>query len=204
MNSFVRFGLKAILFLSTRHRLLGVRDWMANLVSTCTLLAVALIEAAALLGLLSLPKVQPGVMQWYIFFSAVVVGVLVAFPAVVFVLKLRRNGITDADYSVASGIDYKSSLESVAGGFDFLGVGAAKLRQHDSEFRAAISATVSAGKQIRMLLVDPHSKTAVEPLEVHDSTFGYTETIPVPFLLYKPLLITIPKHIAVKYYSPST
>lgn len=203
MNPLLRMGFKALLFLSTRHRVLGIRDWIASLTSTLVLWAIVVLETAALSGLISSPAIAAGWGQWVSLAAVGVFAALVAFPAAAFVIKLRRNGITDADYSVATGIDYKASLESVADGFDFLGVGAAKLRNHEAEFRGAIKATVNSGKQIRMLLVDPTSKAPVERLEGHDNAVGYAQTISGSISFIQAFAQRDPQHIAVRFYNPT-
>ncbi len=201
MSLFFRVAGRLLIFFSTRHRAVGIRDWIASLVSITVLLFICLIQTAVLLDLFSLSPTHPRLKPIGLFLIAAGALLLFAFPAVAFVIKLRRNGITDADYSVSSGIDYKAALESGGAGFDFVGVGGAKLRSHEAEFRTAVQATVSADKKIRMLLVDP-SSDAMRRLEEHDNAVGYKETVTGSIQFIQRLADSQPRHFSLRHYVP--
>jgi len=204
MSFAFRSAAKVLIFLSTKHRLLGVRDWTASLISTTLLVLIGAAGAAQALGFLQFSTTSDRFWQWCLLGVAIAALIVVAFPAVSFVLKLRRNGITDADYSVESGVDYKAALSGVGGGFDFLGMSGSKLTGEEMEFREAVTATVRADKKIRMLLVDPKSTNAFGKLERHDETVGYSENIAGSIQFINALAKKDPEHLELRFYDPET
>jgi len=112
MSVFLKFLLRFVIYLASRHRNLGLRDWLAALIGT-VVLAGGLICLVAI----QLLKAPIGLEAWISFLLATMVVVYIALMPVLFIIKLRRNGITDADYSIEGGLDYKTALRAGRGGF---------------------------------------------------------------------------------------
>ncbi|SED49607.1 hypothetical protein SAMN02787142_3273 [Burkholderia sp. WP9] len=170
MNHFLLKKLvKLVVFITSRHRILGIRDWLASS------FAVLLVALAAVSGWIFLLTERLGVGLKLASAAAliVVLTAAVAFVPIAFIIKLRRNGITDADYSVATGIDYKGALRSAHAGFQFLGIGASKLKESETELRTALDSALKNDSEIKMLLVDPNARNVFTELERMDGTTGY-------------------------------
>lgn len=70
--------------------------------------------------------------------------------------KFWRVGIYGADLDIATGIDYRRSLELSTNGLDFLGTGGAKLTALP-EFEQAVNRCHRDNRPVRMLLLNPTS-----------------------------------------------
>jgi hypothetical protein len=202
MSSFVfKLVVKGLLWLVTRHRVLHLRDWIASVVAIFIIGVIgawphaAATSAAVRVG--GLGEIFSWGALWF------VVVLLLAFVPLAYIIKLRRLGITDADYSVATGIDYSAALSTVTKGFRFAGVGASKLREREQDFREALERTTKHRGKIRMLLVSPESSKAIKGLEQHDNTCAYKEKIEGTQLFFQRFAIDHPEHIEMRYYSPN-
>ncbi|MFM0082298.1 hypothetical protein P0D72_26050 [Paraburkholderia sediminicola] len=123
---------------------------------------------------------------------------------IIFILKLRRFGITDADYSVASGINYKDALKSARAGFQFLGIGASKLTAEQPEIREAIRIAARSNEQVKMLLVDPEASSVFRRLEKMDGTTGYAANVQGSVLFLKTLAADSKDSMQLRFYCPET
>lgn len=202
MSSFAfRLALKCLLWLVTRHRVLHLRDWLASVVAIFMIAAIGgwPLAAATFSAVTTGGLVQ--IFNWDTLWFVVVL--LLAFVPLAYIIKLRRLGITDADYSVATGIDYSAALSTVTKGFSFAGVGASKLREREQDFRDALARTTKHRGKIRMLLVSPESSKAIKELEQHDDTYAYKEKIEGTQLFFQRFAAAHPDHIEMRYYSPN-
>ena len=102
-----------------------------------------------------------------------------------YLLRRQRRfhviGITDASQTVASGIDYKQSLDLARKSFAFLGVAASKLTRLQ-EFEKMVRRCATPATPVRLLLCrrnDPHLVSAANqellPLDV--KTQAYTDSL---------------------------
>ncbi|MEC5397366.1 hypothetical protein [Uliginosibacterium sp. H1] len=101
------------------------------------------------------------------------IGTLIWWCAASYILRLRRNGITDADTTVRGGIDYKIALRDAGKGFCFIGVGAAKLTSEQPEFLSAVQRARQQGSLLKFILVDPDNSPAMENLQKFDGATHY-------------------------------
>jgi hypothetical protein len=115
---------------------------------------------------------------------------------------LRVIGIDSADRATESGKDYVSALKSISSGFDFVGIGAAKLTSKGSEFEAAIRRMGNHQKQARILLCDPRSK-GIELLERNAGVNAgrYRTNVKQSFSLLQHLVQQVPEAIEVRLYN---
>lgn len=200
MSHFIlKYLTKFVIWFTSRHRVVGLRDWAATVFCT-GLLAVAV---GAMGVILILQKSVDGHTPYFLFYALAIVTISIASVPVMFAIKLRRNGITDADYSVASGIDYEQALSGARAGFDFVGIGASKLRGRETELRQAVRVAEKQGKKVRLLLVDPETSSFVfERLEKMDSTSGYSETVGGSLLFLRKLALEKPDCVEIRLYHP--
>lgn len=198
----LRVFFRAILFITSQHRVVGVRDWIASIFCVATL-AISVIIFGALWVVGRAAQSGAGV-DYKMVVIFVVVSLLVAFVPIVFVLKLRRNGITDADYSVALGIDYKSSLSGAHDGFDFMGISGSKLRTHEVELKEAIRLAGRKEKKVRMLLVDPRAELVIGRMEKLDGAVGYAESISGTMIYLRKLAENDPECFELRQYTPDS
>ena len=168
MSTALKLLLRLVIFLSSRHRTIGIRDWLAAFIAT-----IALGVGFVILVVLHLAPAATTREDWICLALAVALVVYIALIPVFFVVKLRRNGITDADFSIEGGLDYKTALRTGRGGFSFMGVGGAKLTQMNNDFRSAVQSARKSQKPIRMLLVDATSP-AIKTLEHSDGDKAYS------------------------------
>lgn len=163
--------LRILVFLNSRYRSFGIRDWLASFIGITLLGVINVVAAGFFTGIFSQDR---SVVPFFVFASIILV---LALPPLLFVLKLRRNGITDADFAVEGGFDYRAALQSGRGGFSFMGVGGSKLTENDNIFRQAVGSARKSGAAIQMLLLDPDSSEIVAALEHFDGAQGYKAKI---------------------------
>ncbi len=200
MHLLIKYLVKLILFLASRHRIIGIRDFQAAIGATVILslwtIGTVVIKIIDDWHGISSLNAWPVV---YVIFSLALASVPITF-----IIKLRRFGITDADYSVASGINYKAALKSARAGFQFLGIGASKLTAEQAELKDAIKVAGRAGEPIKMLLVDPDADTVFQHLEKKDGATGYGATVKGSVLLLKTLATENKDFMSVRFYQPVT
>jgi hypothetical protein len=119
--------------------------------------------------------------------------------------RLRRIGVTGADAEIASGLDYKGALNLVRNGFDFVGIGAAKLTSNKNEFTAAIQRAHQSGGKVRLLLCDPRAD-AVRRLEqlANVSSGSYLLNVQMSFAMLRLLKQQFVNDIEIRIYRPET
>lgn len=198
-----KYGIKILVFITSRHRLIGVRDWLAS-IFFIILLAVAALAFAILWFVQGLGETSLNVEHYLKALIIIASVIIVALAPIVYILKLRRNGITDADFSVANGFDYKASLQSAHYGFDFLGISGSKLRAHDSDLKEAIRLASRHEKRIRMLLVAPSAASVIDRMEKMDGAVGYAENIEGTVTYLKKLAENDPECFEIRQYSPTS
>lgn len=202
MESFaLKFILRCFLWLVTRHRLIQLRDWLASVIAiiVITVIGVWKFAESTLNSIVS--SEYHKLLNWDSLWFVVVL--LLAFIPLSYILKLRRLGITDADYSVETGIDYSAALTSVTKGFRFAGVGASKLCEKEQDFRDALTRTAQHRGAIQMLLVNSESSKAIKELEDHDSTYAYQQKIEGTQLLLQSMAKLPKNNLELRYYSPN-
>ncbi|WP_146204388.1 DUF5919 domain-containing protein [Massilia glaciei] len=151
-------------FLFWLYRKMGLSDFVASL---------ALFTSAVVLGLVSISlffevvrnslKISPDAVQLTLLIS-LSLGVAVGIFGGLYVYRLRVMGISSVDPSSESGLDYRSALSKVSGGFDFMGVGASKLTEQRPYFAEAVGRMKQQQRTVRILLCDPRSE-AIGALE---------------------------------------
>ncbi|ANJ71825.1 hypothetical protein K6V72_03110 [Ralstonia insidiosa] len=201
----VKLLLRFALFATSRHRLLGVRDWVASIafivlitVSAAVSIFFLVLEHTTEAGKINLESSLKLIIPAIIFLS------IFAASPIAFILKLRRNGITDADYSVVSGINYKDALSSAHTGFDFMGVGASKLKAQEQELRDAVRHAERQSAKIRMILINPEAHQIFDRLEKMDSTSGYSATVKGAMMFFEELQKSHPNCFEIRLYKPNT
>lgn len=158
-------------FVLTRYRVVGVGDWQAAIV--CIFLMFAMSVG---FGYYLIPADYLGDNVVFLSFSVFVYAFVASVP-VLYIIRLRALGITDADFHIKDGINYESALRSATHGFDFQGVGAAKLTKNDGSFRAALKSAHQAKQKIRFLLLNPDSAGAIGSMERSDGASGYKQRV---------------------------
>lgn len=93
----------------------------------------------------------PGTLPYFFTVSLIVVGVVVGNE----LNQFWKIGLVGADPEVKTGIDYITALGMCKNALDFLGIGAAKLTEHQKEFRDAIDCCNRSDKPVRLLLCRP-------------------------------------------------
>jgi hypothetical protein len=146
-------------FIFWLYRTTGISDFIASIVLS---ISVAILCFASILFSFDVVKnfaqVDPTALQLVLFIS-LVVGVVCGIFGVFYTYRLRAMGISGADPSSVGGMDYRAALSKVSGGFDFLGIGAAKLTEQRPFFADAVGRVKQQQRQVRILLCDPRSKT---------------------------------------------
>lgn len=162
----VRITLFLVRFLLWGYRKIGPSDFVTAMLLFSLLLVSSILSVAFYIPVISnffvlIPYFQEGTEIFQ-----TVVGFIAGGFGILYVYRLRMVGIVSIDASPESGLDYKSALGKVAQGFDFLGIGAAKLTSNQTEFKAAIARISQHQKRARILLCDPRSH-AIERLEMN-------------------------------------
>ncbi|MGF6966744.1 hypothetical protein OKW43_003772 [Paraburkholderia sp. WC7.3g] len=200
MHFILKYALKLIFFLASSHRKIGIRDFQAAMGATAILSLLTIVPAALHIftGWRGSSAIEP--LQIFM----VVLPLVLAFVPIVYIVKLRRFGITDADYSVATGINYKAALKSARAGFQFLGIGASKLTAEEPELREAIRIAARSSEPIKMLLVDPDAKSIFQGLEKMDGTTGYAANVKGSVLFLETLAQNNENFMKLRFYQPIT
>ncbi|UGS91259.1 hypothetical protein KOL96_09025 [Ralstonia wenshanensis] len=200
----MKYLLRFALIATSRHRLFGVRDWLASVIivafiALCAAVSLSfiIVEHATDAGKINLESLK-------LIVPAVLFLLILAAAPIAFILKLRRNGITDADYSVATGINYRDALSGAHAGFDFMGVGASKLKAQEQELRQAVRLAERHSAKIRMILIDPKAHQIFDRLEKMDSTTGYLATVKGSMMFFEDLQKSHPNCFEIHLYTPST
>jgi hypothetical protein len=131
---------------------------------------------------------------------------LVTFSIVFFfVLRLRNVGIVSADSEIAKGLDYKAALNRVKNGFDFVGIGGAKLTQQKHEFTESIVRASSNGAVVRLLLCDPRAPIVTRLEKISGVNAGdYLHNVKQSFSTLQQLQKRFGTSIVIRVYKPAT
>lgn len=171
MLTFAKMMARFVHLCVTRYRLLNIRDWAASLFCMSIMFAAPII-CLFFVGGSTLFSNNAQLLGWI---GLAYLGV-VSVP-VLYVLRLRAIGITDADFHIQRGINYSEALKSATHGFDFQGIGASKLRDEENDLREALKSAHATRNKVRFLLLDPKSHGAIESMEQSDGTQGYKEKV---------------------------
>jgi len=199
-----RIALLVIRWAFWLYRKLGVTDFQ---VVFCTSVLVLIFGVVGLLSQVSivssylpwLQRLVDAASFWYL------LGVVVAVAAsTFFVWRLRKIGIVSVDAETASGLDYKGALALVKSGFDFVGIGAAKLTHNTSDFTLAVERANQNSGQIRLILCDPRAD-AVRRLEriANVDSGSYLLNVQRSFASICHLKNRFPKNIQIHIYRPA-
>jgi hypothetical protein len=93
----------------------------------------------------------PGPWPWFFIVSLVPVTILVFNE----LNQFWKIGLVGADQEVKTGIDYVAALGMCQNSLDFLGIGGAKLVEHQKDFKAAIDRCSRSDRPVRLLLSRP-------------------------------------------------
>jgi hypothetical protein len=93
------------------------------------------------------------VSAWFIFVSIIPLFVLLFNE----LNQFWKIGLVGADQQVTTGIDYVTALGMCQNSLDFLGIGAAKLVEHQKEFKDAIDRCNRSDRPVRLLLIQPNA-----------------------------------------------
>jgi Domain of unknown function (DUF5919) len=95
----------------------------------------------------------------YSYTALVISTAISAWLVAKFVNQFWRIGLVGADFETRTGIDYLKALKLCSNSLNFLGIGAAKLTQHQDAFTQAIDRCDRPGNPIRFLLCNPASSS---------------------------------------------
>lgn len=125
--------------------------------------------------------------------------------ALLYILRLRNVGIVSADAEISSGLDYKAALSRVKNGFDFVGIGGAKLTQQTVEFTSSIARCNANGSVVRLLLCDPRSSIMTRLEKISGVNAGdYLHNVKQSFATLQKLQKRFGKSMVVRVYKPNT
>lgn len=131
---------------------------------------------------------------------------LVSFAiTLLYVLRLRNVGIVSADAEISKGLDYKAALSRVKNGFDFAGIGGAKLTQQKEEFTKSISRSSANGAIVRLLLCDPRASIMTRLERISGVNSGdYLHNVKQSFATLQQLQKRFGASLAIRVYKPDT
>ena len=131
---------------------------------------------------------------------------LVSFAITLFyVIRLRNVGIVSADAEIAKGLDYKAALSRVKNGFDFVGIGGAKLTQQKDEFTKSIVRASANGAMVRLLLCDPRASIMTRLEKISGVNSGdYLHNVKQSFATLQQLQKRFGTSIVIRVYKPDT
>ena len=122
-----------------------------------------------------------------------------------YVLRLRNVGIVSADAEIARGLDYKAALSRVKHGFDFAGIGGAKLTQQKDEFTKSISRSSANGAIVRLLLCDPRVSIMTRLEKISGVNSGdYLLNVKQSFATLQQLQKRFGASIVIRVYKPDS
>lgn len=134
---------------------------------------------------------------------------LIAFIALTFttlyILRIRRMGITSVDAEIARGLDYKAALNRITDELDFVGIGASKLTHNENEFKEALERIKTHKGTARLLLCDPR-QPILDSLEriSNVGTGDYLITVQRSFAFLRHLKDRFGPTLEVRVYKPKT
>ena len=131
---------------------------------------------------------------------------LISFAiTLLYVLRLRNVGIVSADAEIAKGLDYKAALSRVKNGFDFAGIGGAKLTQQRDEFTKSISRSSANGAIVRLLLCDPRASIMTRLEKISGVNSGeYLNNVKQSFATLQQLQKRFGTSVVIRVYKPDT
>lgn len=88
---------------------------------------------------------------WFLVISLIPIAIIVGSE----LNQFWKIGLVGADQEVRTGIDYVKALSMCQNSLDFLGIGAGKLVQNQSEFKLAIDRCNREDRPVRLLLIQP-------------------------------------------------
>lgn len=200
-----RIALRVIRWAFWRYRKLGVTDFQVVFFAGILVLIFGVAGLLSQVSVVSsylprLPNLVDAASLWY------QLGVVVTVAAsTFFVWRLRKIGIVSADAETARGLDYKGALALVKSGFDFVGIGAAKLTHNKSDFTQAVERANQNNGQIRLILCDPRADAVrrLERIAAVDSG-SYLLNVQQSFASIQHLKKRFPENILVRIYRPTT
>ena len=200
-----RIALRVIRWAFWLYRKLSITDFQVVFFAGILVLIFGVVGLLSQVSVVSsyLPRLQnlvDAASPWYL------LGVVVTVAtSTFFVWRLRKIGVVSADAETASGLDYKGALALVKSGFDFVGIGAAKLTHNKSDFTQAVERASQNNGQIRLILCDPRAD-AVRRLErMADVDSGsYLLNVQQSFASIRHLENRFPQNIFVRIYRPAT
>ena len=122
-----------------------------------------------------------------------------------YVLRLRNICVVSADAEISRGLDYKAALSRVKNGFDFAGIGGAKLTQQKDEFTKSISRSNANGAIVRLLLCDPRPSIMTRLEKISGVNSGdYLHNVKQSFATLQQLQKRFGASIVIRVYKPNT
>ncbi len=190
-------------FLFWIFRKTGASDFIAliaiNVVVLILLAAGFLTTLKTVSGLFALSNLD---YQSYLRYLASIAFVAVIL-ATLYILRLRKMGITSVDAEIARGLDYKTALERITDELDFVGIGAAKLTHNETNFTEALERIKTHKGAARLLLCDPREQIVNRLERISNvGTGDYLTTVQRSFALLRQLKKRFGETLQIRVYKP--
>jgi hypothetical protein len=134
-----------------------------------------------------------------------IISMLALSLTTLYILRLRKMGISSADAEIARGLDYKTALNRITDELDFVGIGAAKLTHNADEFTAALERIKTHKGTARLLLCDPRGPILDSLERISNVRTGdYLVTVQSSFALLRKLSERFGPTLQIRVYKPTT